>query len=106
MDDSKIIAATLILISLVGLYLTQQNKINQVIQVVTDPTTQPNVTTKTTLGEYVGGFLVYLLVLSFLDQQSGIWLTIALVLGGLMYNSSKSQDGGLIKELTTPIGTQ
>lgn len=87
------LAALLIISSLAGLVLEQQNKLKPLIGIVLAPNPATTGANPVSLSKFVVALIIYLVVLNFLDSQQGLELTLVLLLGAVMFNyDSKGKD--------------
>lgn len=78
--QSNSIGIAIIVLGILGLYLTNTGKLNDIISTVLEPTTKGP-----SLGKFGLAFVIYIGILSFIDDQNAGYLTGLLVLGGLIY---------------------
>lgn len=83
MNDTKIISLFVVTLAAAGLWLHGQRKLMPVITVAFSPSDKGSIP----LSRFAIAFLLYVFVLSFLDPQDGLYLTIVVILGALLVNS-------------------
>lgn len=83
MNDTKIVSLFLVVMAATGLWLHSQRKLLPVVTIVFMPGDKG---TGVSLGKFAVALIVYLLLLSFLDPQDGLYLTVIVILGALLVN--------------------
>jgi hypothetical protein len=98
MNDTKIVAYFLVVISLFGLWLNHEGKLQPVVDEITNPATTTPLN-GVTLSEFGLAFIVYLFVMSLLTPRAGFMFTLVIVLGALFYNSEQLGQNAVIPTL-------
>ena len=93
MNNSKVIGVFIVLAALIGLWLHSKGKLITTGALITAPMSEND---RGKLGRFVIAFLVFILVLSFLNPKDGLYLTILVILGALIINKRQQGNNDLI----------
>jgi len=94
MSSQKVIGIFLIIIASFGLYLESNNTFIPMVETIAQPGT-----TGIKFSEWIVALVVYLFVISSLDDKSAVYLTLVLVLGGIFFDSKKNGKSSLFTTL-------
>lgn len=98
MNDVKIIAMFVIILALFGLYLDYTDKLFPFLTASLS-SDNPSSVSPQSLGEFVVAFVLYLFVLSLLNPNDGLLLSVIIVLGALLINFRNKGSDSVILQL-------